>query len=565
MKAIYRSVFLVVVILFSACEDLTELNENPNGIDQATANPNLLMPTIMQGAANSYLNLGFNDIAGVMQHTQKTGWYTGHNTYDWQGQDWSGWYGLLRSNKLLYNRAVELEWTFHQGVALTMKSFIYGAITDLWGDAPYTEGVNGDQGIIQPVFDSQEVIYAGIIEDLKTASSLFATSDGEGISGDYDLYFGGDIASWQKFANSLLLRYYLRISTKMPEVARPGIEAVFASSVYMKEVGDDATMDFIHTAESNSFPTALTDNGTRFRNAKACTTLLDKLLEYDDPRLEVWFAPVRVQWIEDGALATKVDAFIRENGVLTNKTDIKDEEYRTAIAEDPTVVYTRHFNPALFQPGDEMPITGEYIGIPPGKLAPDYHNLNPSPGQTVENQAVSQYADLYHYIPGTDDPSDLLKARLMSAAETHFILAEAALKGWSSGVAKTNYENGVKTSLETWDVGGDFASYIASPGVAYLGTLEQVIEQKWIASWSAATEAWFDFRRTGLPALVAGPTSAQPVLPVRFNYSDDELLRNELHATTAVSKLEQTNFAVLRGKNSQWSKQWLIQGTGKPW
>ena len=188
MKAIYRSVLLAALIVFSACEDLTELNENPNGVDPASANPNLLMPTIMSGAAKEYLNLGMMDIAGVMQHTQKTGWYSGHNTYDWTPQNWSGWYGLLRSNKLLYKRAVEMNLTFHQGVSLTMKSFIYGAITDLWGDAPYSEGVDGDEGNIQPEFDSQEEIYAGIIEDLKTASSLFATSDGTGISPAYDLY-----------------------------------------------------------------------------------------------------------------------------------------------------------------------------------------------------------------------------------------------------------------------------------------------------------------------------------------------------------------------------------------
>ena len=75
IKAIYRSVFLAMLILLVACEDLTELNNNENGAPQSTANPNLLMPTVLVGAANSYLDFGIMDLAGTMQHTQKTDLY----------------------------------------------------------------------------------------------------------------------------------------------------------------------------------------------------------------------------------------------------------------------------------------------------------------------------------------------------------------------------------------------------------------------------------------------------------------------------------------------------------
>ncbi|HEX6226117.1 MAG TPA: SusD/RagB family nutrient-binding outer membrane lipoprotein [Chryseolinea sp.] len=562
IKALYKSIFLAVLILFSACEDLTELNVNENGVSQSTANPNLLMPTVMTGVANSYLDLGIMDIAGAMQHTQKTGWYSAHNSYDWTPRDWSPWYGYERTNKLIYERAVELNWPFHQGVALTMKSFIYGTITDLWGDAPYSEAVKGDEGseFVQPVFDAQDAIYAGIIEDLKTASALFASGDVTGISDSYDVFYGGDMAKWQKFANSLLLRYYLRISDKNASMAKSGIEEIYSSGIYISDASDDAVMDFIGANASNSFPTSVTDDGTKFRNAKACVTLLDNLVANNDPRLEVWFEPVRVRWVEDLALGTKMDEFIRKNGVLTGKTDIKDEEYREEKESDPSVVYTRHFNPTLFGANETKPVASEYVGIPPGLIGPDYYNFNPTPGQTVENQHVSQYDDIYRDLSGS-----LLKARLISAAETHFILAEAALKGWSVGSAETNYDNGVKSSLDTWDVGGDFASYIAEPGVAFDGTLEQIIEQKWIASWTSAVESWMDYRRTGLPALQAGPASPEPVLPVRFIYSDDETLRNETNANDAIDRLEETSYSDLRGANSQWSKPWIIQGTGKPW
>ena len=376
----------------------------------------------------------------------------------------------------------------------------------------------------------------------------------------YAAVASGNMEKWQKFANSLLLRYYMRISDKNASAAKSGIEAIYNSGIYIKDASDDAVMKYIGANASNSFPTSVTDDGTKFRNPKACTTLLDNLVANSDPRLEVWFAPVRVQWVEDLALPTKMDQYIRKNGVLTTRTDIKDADYRAEKKADPFVVYTRHFNPSLFAANEQKPVAAEYVGIPPGLIGPDYFNYNPTPGQTVENQHVSQYTDMYRNLSG-----DLLTARLISAAESHFILAEAALKGWAVGAAKTNYENGIQASLDAWGVGDDFDDYIAQPGVAFNTTLAQVIEQKWIASWTSATEAWMDFRRTGLPALQAGPASPEPVLPVRFIYSDDETLRNEANADQAIDRLEETEYSDLRGADSQWSKPWIIQGTGKPW
>ena len=66
IRTIYKSVFLAGLVTLSACEDLTELNVSENGASPTTANPNLLMPTVMTGVANSYMDLGIMDIAGVM-------------------------------------------------------------------------------------------------------------------------------------------------------------------------------------------------------------------------------------------------------------------------------------------------------------------------------------------------------------------------------------------------------------------------------------------------------------------------------------------------------------------
>ncbi|MEO5602727.1 MAG: SusD/RagB family nutrient-binding outer membrane lipoprotein [Cyclobacteriaceae bacterium] len=536
--------FALFSSLFLSCEDLTETNINPNGIEPGKVNPNLVLPTVLTEAAKIYVNLGYQDIAGVVQHTQKDAWSSGHNDYDWGGsQDWSGYYGVLRNNDLLYKRAVEMELEFHQGVALVMKSFMFGLITDLWGDVPYTnalEGASGALANIKPVFDSQQTIYEGILADLETANTLLSkpASAYSSIVGEVDVYFGGDPEKWRKFANSLALRYYMRISSKMPGVGKAGIEKIAGNpSDYpiITESSDDVTMGFPGGSPDTAWPatTAFDPSESNYKRIKMAATLVESLQAKDDPRLGVWASKVEVPLVVDAGLPAGTDNIVDGVRYLS-----PDKVGATLVDTDP-----------------------EYVGLPTSFSAlPSAYNLNPTPGQTSNNPHVSFLNEMYKAPSG-----DLLLARMISAAEVHFILAEAALNGWSAGNAQQHYEAGVQASLETWQVEDEYSTYIAEPGVAYNATLAQIIEQKWIASWTAATESWFDYRRTGLPALQAGPAAKRGVLPLRFYYAQNELMLNAENASEAVSGLEVTGYSQADANNSPWSKQWLVQGTGKPW
>lgn len=535
---------LLFTSLFLSCEDLTETNINPNGMEAEQAHPNLLMSTVLTETGNLYVNLGYQDIAGVVQHTQKDAWSSGHNDYDWGGsQDWGGYYAILRNNDLMYQRAIELELEFHQGVGLVMKSFLFGLITDLWGDAPYTTALKGESGElsdIQPAFTPQQEIYEGILADLETANTLLSKPEVEytGIDGDVDVYFDGDPEAWRKFANSLALRYYMRISGKLPAVAQAGIEKIAGNPAQYPIItspDESVTMEFPGGSPGTSWPanTAFDPSESNYKRIKMAATLVEALQAKNDPRLDVWASKVQIPLVVDASLPAGTDEII--DGVRY----LSPDKVGTALVDtDP-----------------------EYVGIPTSFSAlPSTYNMNPTPGQTSNNPHVSYLDEMYKQPSG-----DLLRARLLSAAEVHFILAEAALNGWAVGSAQTHYEMGVQSSLETWGVGDAFADYILQPGVVYEGTLEQIMEQKWIASWTAATEAWFDFRRTGFPALQAGPAANRTVLPVRFYYGQSEIMLNAANATEALNGLEITGHSQADGSNSAWSKQWLIQGTGKPW
>jgi len=543
---------VLFVVFIVSCQNLEEMNINPNGVDPANAHPNLLISTVITSTGQTVVGLGFGDIAGVMQHTQKDGWSGGHNAYEWSNQDWSGYYGILRNTEELLKKSRDMGLEFHEGVALVIKAYNFGLIADLWGDAPYSKALLGELGgaNLKPVFDSQRDIYIGILASLETANTLLSKSqsDYKEINSTQDVMYDGNVAQWQKFANSLALRYYLRISAKEPAIAKAGIEKIATDPnkyPVILDAADDACFAYIGNSSGDSWPcnTAYDISETNWRRLKMCSTLVEKLQALDDPRLAIWANKIQIPLVIDPARPANFDQIIDGKRVIAQN-----------VADAYSTKYTTYSVPLNLDP--------EYVGMPPSwsNLVQAY-NLNPNLEQAPINPHCSHLNDIYKKASGPH-----LKARIMSAAEVNFILSEAALKGWSvGGTAAHYYQDGVNASLNAWGLGSSYATYIANSGVAYDGTLAQIIGQKWIASWTAAAEAWFDYRRTGLPALTAGPISKRAVLPLRFYYGVNELSFNPVNAQNAADKLETTTYTAPDGNNSPWSRTWVLQGTGKPW
>lgn len=541
-------IILILILTFGvSCNDLDELNINPNGVDPGTADLNLLMATIETGIGQNVVNLGFGNIAGVMQHTQKDGWSGGHNDYDWDNQShsWSGYYGILRNSDEFYQKAVDGEYEFHQGVALVMKSYAFGMIADLWGDAPYSEALQAEDGpdYFEPAYDSQKDIYMGIFADLEAANTLLSQDQDSytNISSSQDLIYGGDVSKWRKFANSLALRYYMRLSAKESGTAQEGINKITSDPAkypLITNADDDATISYVGSSPSDSWPSNTVfdvDPSGSYMRIKLCGTLVEVLKNLNDPRLGVWANKIETPLVL--VPGSGIDQIV--NGVRNISQDIVDD-------------YVASWNLGV----DYDP---EYVGIPPSVFAAPQYNLNPNLEQGVFNPHASQLNDIYK-----DGSGELLLMRIMSAAEVHLILSEAALLGWGSGTPAEHYAAGVQESLNAWGVGDEFGAYIAGAPYSDLGS---IIEQKWIASWTAATESWFDYRRTGLPDLQTGESAKRAKLPIRFYYHfDNEISLNEENAATAIEKLEPTDYKGSDvSNNSAWSRTWLLQGTGFPY
>ena len=283
-----------------------------------------------------------------------------------------------------------------------------------------------------------------------------------------------------------------------------------------------------------------------------CNTLVTYLQARHDPRLGVWANKVQCFLLVDNNLPPGTGNVYKPVDTVVNG------ENRKVRYVSPDVLASKGL--ALNDINQDV----DYVGLPPAIPGPAVYNLSPDASQASRNPHVSWLNDIYKQAKGP-----LLKARLISAAEVHFILAEAAgIKGWAAGDGETHYNAAIKASLTTWGLAGYYAAYISQPAVKYNHTQQQIVEQKWAASWTAATEAWADFKRTGYPQLHAGPYAKGPVVPVRLYYMLEERNLNKANLADALKRLEVTNyssFGANGAQNSPWSKPWVIQGTGKPW
>lgn len=160
------------------------------------------------------------------------------------------------------------------------------------------------------------------------------------------------------------------------------------------------------------------------------------------------------------------------------------------------------------------------------------------------------------------------------AAESHFLIAEAILKGWISGDAKSEYETGIRLSFEQWGAAGaeDYIKnsdrtpgshsddILSGQNISRTNTsvkiawdaessdekhLEQIITQKWIANYPMGLEAWAEYRRTGYPDLwdsFAGATASGATVRSlkeyrRLRYPFEEKNLNTANYNAAVAAL----------------------------
>ena len=289
MKRIIASFFILSTLLLGCTKDFEELNTNPNQPERVP--PNMILTQILFNLAEFPAREAYNKGNFITQHTARQN-FTDFDRYVWGPDDgvWNSLFDRLRDINNLIILAREQGNTNYEGVGLIWKSYAFSFLTDVYGDVPYSDALEGrDSGVYSPVYDSQEEIYEGILQDLRTANELLNPA---GFSIQGDIIYDGSILRWKKFANSLRLRYLLRISNKKNVSAEMGeIINNPADNPIFENLGDQAALTYLEAAPNQWF--THTGRVGSFRERRMSQTIQTRFEDLNDPRVREYFRPTQ--------------------------------------------------------------------------------------------------------------------------------------------------------------------------------------------------------------------------------------------------------------------------------
>ena len=392
-------------------------------------------------------------------------------------------------------------------------------LAEFYGDVPYSEaGLGYISGNSKPVYDKQEDLYRAFFAELKAATAQMNINAASITS---DPMFGGNIDAWRAFANSLRLRYAMRISDVLPELAKEEFTSAIAAGV-MTSATQDACVKHLNVSYSfgqesysdfrgNALAKYFYGNDPANNPSYICQTLWEQLYNNNDPR------------------TTRLCRFFIDDFMSLSAADGRIDMTEAVMA-------TQAANPS----------TKVIHMIAPGEFSWDNWPTYPEiPGSPLAAQVATIQAAHPDYNPGSNPrwlmpklANNFLRSDnpgvIMTYAEVCFLRAEAAVLGWTSDNAKALYEAGIRAAMDllsnyygcTAITDVEFADYIAQPTIAF-GTVpeqqkSQINTQAWILHFHNPAECWANVRRSDWPKLYA-PNTKNPLIdgaeiPVRLCY-----------------------------------------------
>jgi hypothetical protein len=372
-------------------------------------------------------------------------------------------------------------------------------LTDFFGDIPFFDAGKGfqDLELLRVKFDSQEEIYKFLLEELKwvednikPATEAFM-EDGTPYAtlGGFDNLLNNDMVLWRKFANSLRLRHAMRMVEKDPDFATPILKEIIENDLPVITQGEDVIMmpsqqDWRNDGVHWSF--------REHKRLRMGSNVWHQLSETDssdgsgiyDPRAYIWFE--------------------------TNNAN----EW-TAFPQNPD---------------SDTPTEG---GIPYQEHRDVSYNV-----KGVDNL----YSPINYYL--VRDWNDVPEV-LLTAAESHYIKAEAYLRGLGVVMNPSNAEEeyllGITSSITFWQgVAQNSAFWINKPEILTTGQifaaanhpeldifsadnkLERVYKQRWLDNFRQPWEAYALMRRTNNQT----PSEGNVIQHYRFAYPPSEAENN---------------------------------------
>ncbi len=439
--------------------------------------------------------------------------YYGNNRYDF-GQG-ANYYTTLKNVDLMAAQAQTEAAPNPQAygaLANFFRAYLYTRMSLEMGDLPQTQALQGLEGLT-PAYDSQKAIFVQAFKWLESANADLGTLVAGGAPNvPGDIYFGGNLAQWQKTANTLRVRLLLELSKKNGD-AELNVAGQFAAVVgnpakYPLMASPADNMQLLYNAATNNFyPTNSRNFGQEGSRKNMSATYVGLLTQLHDPRVYATCEPAR---------------------------DLVDNKKQS---------------PTDF---------ASFVGADPGLDL----------GVMYNNAGLQYYSFLNrkrYFSTLTGEPSIQI-----GYPELCFNIAEGINRGWlASGNAETYYKAGIQASMafyglpasgtytayfyrpgstdvtslanyDTYAVPVDFAAYYAQSAVQYAAGapgLTEILEQKYLALFRhSGLESYFTYRRTGVPPFTTGPgTGNGGRIALRFRYPDSERTANTANYQAALA------------------------------
>ena len=483
MKKYISIILLTLTLAGSSCKnDFLSLENNPNV--PSVASPELLLSGSLKTAAALPNSTAYTLYAGWIGYLS---WSTGFqaNTALEQYLVTTGTFDLWTNYYLNISNFTALQKANagpnYDAIAEIMIVFDYEALVDNYNNVPYSQAVQGANNLT-PAYDNGSDIYDDLMKHLDHAiTTIKSTTDvttGNPLTGSTavipgagDIVYAGKMLNWAKFANTLKLRLALRqvnLSAKTTALKAAvtatqsigyldGTNGAVANPGYLSSDASSGQQSPLWLAYGTTAAGGASGNNATYQaNAQAAHYYGVN----NDPRL-----------IQVYSASTTANA-----GSATSVLNASIDTYNgVAVVSSPF--------------GSDTP---------PNGIVP--------PSTTRSNISPSKYG------PGVLK-APTMGANILSSAEALFLQAEAAARGYITGVPATLYNAGITASFVDDLVPSATtaaATYYAQSAIAYptAGTLDAqvkaIIFQKWAAlNLYGAAEAFHEYQRTGYPDNIA--------------------------------------------------------------
>ena len=560
-----QGLIAAMAFTLSACSDshMEEINTDETKVTNLDPNAQLTTSLLQTYGDFSLMDTYRNYITGFTQHFAG-GWnvtnYAGavHHEDDIARRIWDRYYEVAIKN--LVDAIHKSEDKANLNAALRIhRVFLLSVLADTYGDIPASEaGLGYISGISTPKYDTVEEIYNWFFEELSACEAQLGTGS-DRISGDVTS-LGGEVAKWKKYANSLRMRYAMRISDVNPQKAQKEFEAAVGAG-YIASAADDAYIKY----SDSPFTYYDGANDYDFR-----TNALGEILYGQDPSSPTFVSSTlfyQMQNTSDPRLYR-----ICRHYYNIKRSQVKPDKEQNIDLTDEVLAYFKRAGI-----GEEPCNTGaawyeNWMNVAETKEFPTLQKWADNDANTYDN---SDYrARLMRPCLNIDFEMPSCPGILFTYAEAELLLAEAKTKGWNvGGEAESHYEAGVRAAMEMLNnyyltsnkISSDEIDSFLARNPLSDNPKEAINTQAWILHLMNPSEAWANMRRSDYPAVLDrsrlgtfpgdGFVYDDPDLsmPTRLRYPELEGQYNSINYHAAIERM---------GGTDDWHKSlWWDRGT----